>query len=161
MQLVMEYCQGGSLSSLMMRGMNTLYENEIRYVMAEVLMGLKYLHQRHIIHRVLYFCLFLLLSASSDMQDIKAGNILVTEKAVAKLADFGVSTRLMSTVSRRQTVIGTPFWMAPEVLREQNYDCKADIWSLGITAIELADGLPPYASEHPMKVCLSNLILSK
>lgn len=63
----MEYCQGGSLSSLMMRGMNTLYENEIRYVMAEVLMGLKYLHQRHIIHRVLYFCFFLLLSASSDM----------------------------------------------------------------------------------------------
>ena len=131
----------------MMRGTNTLNENEIRYVMAEVLMGLEYLHKNHTIHRV---CFFFLLTVI--LQDIKSGNILLTENSVAKLADFGVSVQLENTVCKRQTVIGTPFWMAPEVIQERSYDCKADIWSLGITAIELADGLPPYANEHPMKV---------
>jgi serine/threonine kinase 3 len=111
-----------------------LDEDQIACVMKMSLQGLDYLHGLKKIHR-----------------DIKSGNILMTANGDCKLADFGVSAELTNTMSKRKTVIGTPYWMAPEVLQSADYDGKADIWSLAITAIELGAGEPPHASIHPMR----------
>ena len=131
----MELCVS-SVLDLMLAANATLIESTAKIICGSVLLGLEYLHKYGIIHR-----------------DVKCGNILLNDKGQVKLADFGVSATLDDTMSRkRQTRIGTPLWMAPEVIKAEEYDAKADIWSLGITTLEMAEGKPPHADIHPMRV---------
>ncbi|RDD46335.1 Myosin-IIIa [Trichoplax sp. H2] len=141
----LEYCQGGSVSELARRVRdkgNRIRENIIAYIIRETMNALAFLHERNIIHR-----------------DIKGGNILLTSEAHVKLIDFDVSAMLKTSQQRRQSCTGTSYWVAPEVIacksyanqqfEERSYDSRCDTWSLGITAIELADGKPPFAEQHP------------
>lgn len=132
--IVMEYCGAGSVADIIRLRRKTLTEEEIATVLRDTLKGLEYLHFMRKIHR-----------------DVKAGNILLNTDGHSKLADFGVAGQLTDTMAKRNTVIGTPFWMAPEVIQEIGYDCVADVWSLGITAIEIGEGKPPYSDIHPMR----------
>ncbi|KAM8916954.1 traf2 and NCK-interacting protein kinase-like isoform 7-T7 [Spinachia spinachia] len=138
--LVMEFCGAGSVTDLIKNTKgNSLKEEWTAYICREILRGLTHLHQHKVIHR-----------------DIKGQNVLLTENAEVKLVDFGVSAQLDRTVGRRNTFIGTPYWMAPEVIAcdenpEATYDFKSDLWSLGITAIEMAEGAPPLCDMHPMR----------
>uniref|UniRef100_G3WLT4 non-specific serine/threonine protein kinase n=1 Tax=Sarcophilus harrisii TaxID=9305 RepID=G3WLT4_SARHA len=140
--LVLELCNGGSVTDLvkgLLKRGERMSELLIAYILHEALMGLQHLHNNNTIHR-----------------DVKGNNILLTTEGGVKLVDFGVSAQLTNTRHRRNTSVGTPFWMAPEVIAceqqlDSTYDARCDAWSLGITAIELADGDPPFADLHPMR----------
>ncbi|XP_075841052.1 myosin-IIIb isoform X1 [Microtus pennsylvanicus] len=141
--LVLELCNGGSVTELvkgLLRRGERLDEAVISYILYGALLGLQHLHHHRIIHR-----------------DVKGNNILLTAEGGVKLVDFGVSAQLTSTRLRRNTSVGTPFWMAPEVIAceqqyDSSYDARCDVWSLGITAIELGDGDPPLFEMHPVKM---------
>ncbi|XP_015595858.1 myosin-IIIb isoform X2 [Cephus cinctus] len=139
---VMELCTGGSVTDLV-QGLKKkgkrLTDDQIAYIIRETCEALIYLHRNHCMHR-----------------DVKGHNILLTEDAHLKLVDFGVSSHLAATLARRNTSVGTPYWMAPEVIAceqqlDSSYDSRCDIWSVGITAIELAEGDPPLSELHPMR----------
>lgn len=131
LMIVMEFCDAGSCLDIINACKKTFDEDQIAAICACMVQGLIYLHSHKILHR-----------------DLKAGNVLLTSEGTAKLADFGVSAKLAYTLQKKDTVVGSPYWMAPEVIsvqkeKAEGYDFKADIWSLGITAIELAEGKPP------------------
>ncbi|XP_035220233.1 TRAF2 and NCK-interacting protein kinase-like isoform X4 [Stegodyphus dumicola] len=138
--LVMEYCGAGSVTDLVKSTKGQCLKEEwIAYICREILRGLSHLHANKIIHR-----------------DIKGQNVLLTDNAEVKLVDFGVSAQLDRTIGRRNTFIGTPYWMAPEVIAcdenpEATYDNRSDLWSLGITALEMAESQPPLCDMHPMR----------
>nr|XP_037866986.1 myosin-IIIb isoform X3 [Bombyx mori] len=139
---VMELCTGGSVTDLCagMRARGTnITEPQLAYVLRGTVRALTHLHAHRCMHR-----------------DVKGHNILLTEDAEVKLVDFGVSSHLAATAARRNTSVGTPYWMAPEVIAceqqlDESYDCRCDVWSVGITAIELAEGEPPLSGLHPMR----------
>jgi serine/threonine protein kinase len=130
LNIILEYCENGSLHSIS-KNFGRFPENLVALYMSQVLRGLLYLHEQGVIHR-----------------DIKGANILTTKQGLVKLADFGVASK--TTGLHESSVVGTPYWMAPEVIELSGATTALDIWSLGCTVIELLDGKPPYHNLQPM-----------
>jgi p21-activated kinase 1 len=130
--IVMEIMPGGKLTDLLYEAQLT--EQEIATIMREALLALKYMHDKKFAHR-----------------DIKSDNLLVGEKGEVKIADFGFCAEISTNAAKRRSVVGTPYWMAPEVIRGQAYDFKCDVWSLGIMALEMAEGEPPLLDLPPLR----------
>lgn len=115
-----------------------IQEVYVAIILKELLLGIKYLHNNFKIHR-----------------DIKCANILLNTNGDVKIADFGVSAQISDSVTKRSSIVGTPCWMAPEILISNAYDYKCDIWSIGITAIEMVTGTVPYQNQNPMQALLN------
>ena len=132
--IAMELMDAGCLTEILGRDID-FKEKYIAYVCVNILQALSYLHRNNKLHR-----------------DIKSDNVLINSKGEIKLGDFGFAIGLTKEHDRRKSVVGTPFWMAPELIRGAEYNGSVDIWSLGITCLEMADGEPPYYREPPLRV---------